>query len=283
MDTSGGRGKHNLSRDDGDLSGIEPLLISPPRANHPDSNRQLDLRIVPKTPGRHQGAPSDLLHLEVVSSLDGSQHPVGGGTPGRQVELSGGSAQQSDQASRNRVGSQVSRFQSHHSKMGGARNKLVHHQAQQTAARLRQPLSGPSGVQHRRTEHGLGHSSLSVPLPSVSYPSGGVTKGEAVRQHIPGHRPAVASPVKVPRHNQSLSGSSPVSRTEGRSSGSGPSEEILDSPQSGFVPIPRLAVREHLQTAAFLASTADRIALPQTDSTGRLYNAKWETFCHWCH
>ena len=64
--------------------------------------------------------------------------------------------------------------------MGGARNRLVHHQAQQAAARLRQPLSGPSGVRHRRTEHGRGHSSLSVPLPSGSHPSGGVTEGEAV-------------------------------------------------------------------------------------------------------
>ena len=65
--------------------------------------------------------------------------------------------------------------------MGGARNRLVCHKAEQAAARLCQPLPGPSGVQHRCTEHGLGHSSLSVPLPSISHPSGGVTEGEAVR------------------------------------------------------------------------------------------------------
>ena len=57
MDFSRGRGKHKLSRDDGNLSGIEPLLISPLRSDHPDSNRQLDLCFVPKPPGRHQGAP----------------------------------------------------------------------------------------------------------------------------------------------------------------------------------------------------------------------------------
>ena len=33
----------------------------------------------------------------------------------------------------------------------------------------------------------------------------------------------------------------------------------------------------------FPASTVDRIALPQRDSTGCLYNAKWEFFCRWCH
>ena len=71
--------------------------------------------------------------------------------------------------------------------------------------------------------------------------------------------------------------------TEGRSSGLGPSQEVLGSPQPRFVPIPCLAVVwEHLQTAGFSASTADQIALPQRD-TGCLYNAKWEEFCHWCH
>ena len=54
---------------------------------------------------------------------------------------------------------------------------------------------------------------------------------EAVRQHIPGHHPALASPLLVPRLNQSLCGSSPVPPTEGRSSGSGPSQEVLGSPQ----------------------------------------------------
>ena len=98
MDSSGGRGKHKLSRDDGNLSGIEPLLISPMSSDHPDSNRQLDLHIVPKTPGRHQGALADLPDLEVVPSLHGSQHPAGSGTSSRHVEHSGGSAQQSDQA-----------------------------------------------------------------------------------------------------------------------------------------------------------------------------------------
>ena len=130
MDSSGGRGKHKLSRDDGNLSGIEPLIISPPRSDHPDSNRQLDLRIVPKMPGRHQGAPADLPNLAVVPSLHGPQHPAGSGISSGQVELSGGSAQQSDEASSNRVGSQLSRFQSHHSKMGGARNRLVWHQSE---------------------------------------------------------------------------------------------------------------------------------------------------------
>ena len=86
MDTSGSRGKHKLSRDDGDLSGIKPLLILPPRSEHPDANRQLDLPIVPKMPGMHQGAPADLPHLEFVPSLHRSQHPVGGGTPSRQVD-----------------------------------------------------------------------------------------------------------------------------------------------------------------------------------------------------
>ena len=129
MDFSGGRGQHKLSRDDGNLSCIEPVLISPLRSDHPDSNRQLDLRIVPKTPGRHQSAPADLPDLEFAPSLYGLQHPAGSSTPSRQFEHSGGSAQQSDQASSNRVGSQLSRFQSHHSKMGGARNRLVRHQA----------------------------------------------------------------------------------------------------------------------------------------------------------
>ena len=101
----------------------------------------------------------------------------------RQVEHSSGSAQQSDQASGNRVGSQLSNFQSHHSKMGGARNRLVHHQTEQAAAHLRQPLPRPSGVRHRCPEHGLVRSSLSVPLPYVTYPSGVVAEGEAVRQH----------------------------------------------------------------------------------------------------
>ena len=67
------QGKHKLFRDDGNISGIEPLLIS--RSAHPDSNRQLDLRIVPKMPGRHQGAPAALPDLEVFPSLHGSQHP----------------------------------------------------------------------------------------------------------------------------------------------------------------------------------------------------------------
>ena len=49
------------------------------RSDHPDSNRQLNLRIIPKTPGRHQAAPADLSHMEVVPSLHGSQHPVGSG------------------------------------------------------------------------------------------------------------------------------------------------------------------------------------------------------------
>ena len=229
------RGKHKLSRDHGDLSGIEPLLISPLRSDHPDSNRQLNL----KMPGRHQSAPVDLPHLEVVPSLHGSQHPAGSGTSSRQVELSGGSAQQSS----NRVASQLSRFQSHHLKMGGARNnRRVHHQTEQAAAHLCQPLPGSSGVRHRCPKHGLGHSSLAVPLPSVSHPSCGVTEGKAVRQHChPGHRPALASPVMVSRLNQSLHGSSPVPPTEGRSSGSGPSLEVLGSPQPRFIPIPCLA------------------------------------------
>ena len=200
---------------------------------------------------KHQGAPVNLPHLEVVPSLHESQHPVGSGTSSRQVELFGGSAQQRDQASSNRVGSQLSRFQSHHSKMGGTRNRLVHHQTEQAAAHLRQPLPGPSGVRHRHM-HGLPHSSLSVPLPSVSHHTRGVTEGEAVRQHIPGHRAALASPVMVPRLNQSLRGSSPVPLTEGRSSGSGPSQVVLGSLQPGFVPIPRMAVvQEHLQQQVF--------------------------------
>ena len=119
MDSSRGQRKHKLSGDDGNFSGIEPLLISPPKLDHPDSNRQLDLHIVPKMPGRHQGALADLPDLEVVPSLHGLQHPAGSNTSSRQVEHSGGSAHQSDQASSNRVGSQLSRFQSHHSKMGG--------------------------------------------------------------------------------------------------------------------------------------------------------------------
>ena len=110
MDTSRGRGKQTLSRDDGDLSGIEPLLISPLRSDHSDSNRQLDLRIIPKMPGRHQTAPADLPDLEVVPSLHGSQHPVGSGKSSRLVELSGGSAQQSDQANSYMVGSQLPHF-----------------------------------------------------------------------------------------------------------------------------------------------------------------------------
>ena len=73
--------------------------------------------------------------------------------------------------------------------------------------------------------------------------------------------------------NQSFRGSFFVPLTAGRS------WEVLGSPQPGFVPIPRLAVvREHLQTAGFSVSTADRISLPQRDSKGRLYNAKWEEF-----
>ena len=165
--------------------------------------------------------------------------------------------------------------------MGRAQNRLVHHQAQQAAAHLRQPLPGPSGIRHQCTEHGLGHSALSLSS-LFSHPSSGVTEGEAVRQDITGHRPALASPVMVPRLNQSLRVSSPVSPTEGRS-GSGPSQEVLGSPQPGFVPIPHLAVvREHLQTACFSASKADQIVLPQRDSTGCLYNAKWEEFCRWC-
>ena len=56
---------------------------------------------------------------------------------------------------------------------------------------------------------------------------------------------------------------------------------VLASPQPGFVLIKGLAVdREHLQTAGFSVSTADRIALPERHSTGCLYNAKWEKFCH---
>ena len=101
MEFAGGHGKHELSRDDGNLLGIEPLPISSPMSDHPDSNRQLDLRIIPKTPGRHQGAPDELTHLDVVPSVHGLQHPAGIGTPSRQVEHSGRSAQQSDQASSN--------------------------------------------------------------------------------------------------------------------------------------------------------------------------------------
>ena len=214
------------------FTGDRPLPRS--RSDHPDSNRQLNLCIVPKTPGRHQGAPSDLPDLGVVPSLHGSQHPAGSSTSSRQIEHSGRSAQQSDQAS-----------------------------SQQ--AHLCQPLPGPSGIRHTHPEHGVGHSSLSVPLPYITHPSGGAADGE----HIPGHCPALASPVMVPRLNQSFRGSSPVPPKTGGSSGSGPSQEVLCSPQPGFVPIPRLAVvREHLQTADFSASTADRIALPQRDSTG---------------
>ena len=53
--------------------------------------------------------------------------------------------------------------------MGGARNRLVHDQTEQAVDHLHQPLPGPSGIRHQRPEHGLGHSSLSVPLPSVSH------------------------------------------------------------------------------------------------------------------
>ena len=142
-------------------------------------------------------------------------------------------------------------------------------------------MPGPSGVWHRRPEHG--NSSLSIPLPSITHPSSGVAEGEAVRQHIPGNRPALASPVMVPWLNQSLHGSSPVPPTAGRS-GSGPFQKLLGSPQSRFVPIQCLAVvREHLHTAGFSASTVEGIAFPQRDSTGCLYNAKWEQFCRWCH
>ena len=125
---------------------------------------------------------------------------------------------------------------------------------------------------------------LPVTLPSITRVSGGVAEGEAVRQHIPGHRPSLASPVMVPRLNQFFNGSSPVPPRAGGSSGSGPSQEVLGSPQPTFVPIPCLAVvREHIQTVGFSASTADRIALPQRDSTGCLYKTKLEEFCHWCH
>ena len=169
-DSSRGRGKHKICRDDGDLSGIEPLLLSPQRSDHPDSNRQLDLRIVPKMPRRHQGAPVDLPHLEVVPSLHGSQHPAGSGTSSRQVKLSGGSAQFSTLTF-----SEPSLING-----GGARNRFVRDQTEQAAAHLCQPLSRPSGLRHRSPEHGLGHSSLSVPRPSISHPSGGVTEGQAV-------------------------------------------------------------------------------------------------------
>ena len=75
-----GWGKLKLSQDYGNISGIEPLLDLPPGSNHPDSDRQLDLRIVPKMPRRHQGALADLHNLKVVPSVHGSQHPSGSGT-----------------------------------------------------------------------------------------------------------------------------------------------------------------------------------------------------------
>ena len=49
MNVQGGRGKHKPSRDGGHLSGIEPLLDTPLRLDHPDSERQLDLRILPQS------------------------------------------------------------------------------------------------------------------------------------------------------------------------------------------------------------------------------------------
>ena len=115
MDSSGGRGKHKLS--DGNISGIEPLLISHLRSDPPDSNRQLDLKC-------QGGTKVPRLTYLTWKSLHGSRHQSGSGTSSRQVEHSGGLVQQSDQASSNRVGSQLSRFQSHHSKMGGARIHL---------------------------------------------------------------------------------------------------------------------------------------------------------------
>ena len=105
--------------------------------------------------------------------------------------------------------------------------------------------------------------------------SKGSGPGESTAQTAPPDSSFSPSAVRGPQlrsRHQSLCGSSPVPPTEGRSYGSGPSQEVLGSPQPGFVPKPRLAVVwEHLQTAGFLASTVDRIALPQRDSTGCLY------------
>ena len=121
-----------------------------------------------------------------------------------------------------------------------------------------------------------GHSSLSLPLPSFTNPSSGFAEDEAVRQHIPGHRPALATPVMVLRPNQSLHRRRIYwFRTYPKGIG---------FIQPRFIPIPHLTVVwEHLQTVVFSASTAYRITLLQRDSTGRLYNAKWEEVCHWCH
>ena len=52
---SGSRGK---------LEMMTILFDSPP--NHPDSDRQLDLHTLPKTPGRHQGPPADIPHLDKI-------------------------------------------------------------------------------------------------------------------------------------------------------------------------------------------------------------------------
>ena len=92
------------TQDVGNISGIELLLDSPPQSNHPDSDRQLDLCIILKTPGWHQRFPADLPDLEVVSSVHGSQLRSGSGTSGRQAEHSGRSAQHSSVFLRNTPG-----------------------------------------------------------------------------------------------------------------------------------------------------------------------------------
>ena len=65
--------------------------------------------------------------------------------------------------------------------MVGPRNRLVRHKAEQAATHFRQPLPRPSGVRHQPPEHELGHSSVSVPLPSITHPSSGVAESEAVQ------------------------------------------------------------------------------------------------------
>ena len=202
MESSGGQGKHKLSR--------EPLLISPLRSDHPDSNRQLDLHIVPKTPGRHQGD----------------------------------------------------------------RNRLVCHHTEQAAAHLLQPLPGTSGIRHRRQSMDW----YILPFPYLFPPSPILPVVlQKVKQSI--NTFLVIAPL-WPHQSWypnliSLSLDHPLCLPQ--------REDLLvqDLPRKYWVhPNPGL-----FQYHAWLLSrsTADQIALPQRDSTGHLYNAKWEEFCHWCH
>ena len=198
-------------------------------------------------------------------------------------ERSGGQVEQSEQSHPRRVVYRQQRLPSHYQTTGRARCRPFRHMPQQETANIRQPVSGSTSSSNRRIEHGLEQSFPGLRIPSNAYSPQGTSEDQDVIMHHQSDSASLANSIMVSRPRPSIH-SNPVHdfSVPGTSVPSGGSPDVVPQ-EFRNVPLPRFGVvRNMLTDRGFSSRAAERISIPQRNSTRLVYEGKWSEFCPWC-